>query len=180
MNTIMIVICALIGVAIVLGLSYIFIYNRLQKYTVRISEAENEIRVTLKKRYEVLRNMEEEINKCTKLNQNNFKDFKDIDKMNTIDLDRQLYKVMVTFEKIKEDYPEKLDNEHFRELSTEVKIVDEKCVAVKAYYNKYISSLNLLIKKFPSNIVSRIHGIKEGSYYDNKNLKYKEMLDFKL
>lgn len=154
-------------------------YNRLQKYTVRIKEAENEISDSLKKRYELLIKIEQEINNSTDLKQNNFKDFNP-DTLSNFEIDRKLFKIMSTFEKIKDDYPDKLDSENYRNLTTEIKIVDEKVVSAKAYYNKYTTSLNMLIKKFPTNIISRIHRIDEREYFDNKNMNYKDILDFKL
>lgn len=178
MDKIVLIILALIAVFAILAAIYIFVYNRLQKYTVRIKEAESEVKETLKRRYELLMKIEEEINSATGLKQNNFKDFK-FEEMTNFDIDRKLFKVMSTFEKIKDDYPDRLDTEPFRNLMIDIKIVDEKIVAAKAYYNKYTTSLNMMIKKFPSNIVARIHRIEEGEYFNNKNMNYQEIINFK-
>lgn len=178
MDKIIIIILILVAIAALLGGIYIFIYNRMQKYNVRIAEAENEIGESLKKRYELLMKLEEEINSSTDLKQNNFEDF-DPEKMSNFEIDRKLFKIMTTFEKIQSDYSEKLDNENFRNLMTELKIVDEKIVTAKAYFNKHTTSLNNLIKKFPSNIIARIHNIEERQYFSNKNLNYQEIMSFK-
>lgn len=178
MDKIVIVILALIALAAISIGIYIFVYNRMQKYIVRIKEAENEVSETLKKRYELLVKIEEEINTCTGLKQKNFENFK-IEEMSNFEIDRKLFKIMTTFEKIKSDYPDKLDNESFRNLMIELKIVDEKIVTAKAYFNKHTTSLNTLIKKFPSNIIARIHRIEEGEYFNNKNLNYQEIMAFK-
>ena len=79
----------------------------------------------------------------------------------------------------------KSDNYILRNKSKEndkkyLKIIEEKSDAAKSYYNKYTTSLNLLIKKFPSNIIARIHGIEERFYFDNKNMNDNDILDFKL
>lgn len=178
MDKIVLIILALIAVFAILAAIYIFVYNRLQKYTVRIKEAESEVKETLKRRYELLMKIEEEINSATGLKQNNFKDFK-FEEMTNFDIDRKLFKVMSTFEKIRDDYPDRLDTESFRNLMIDIKIVDEKIVAAKAYYNKYTTSLNMMIKKFPSNIIARIHRIEEGEYFNNKNMNYQEIINFK-
>lgn len=178
MDKIVIIILALLACAGLLAGVYIFVYNRMQKYIVRIKEAENEVRETLKRRYELLMKVEEEINACTNLKQKNFEDF-NIDEMSDFEIDRKLFKIMSTFEKIQADYSEKLDNETFRNLLIELKIVDEKTVTAKAYFNKHTTSLNTLIKKFPSNIVARIHRIEEGEYFNNKNMNYQEIMSFK-
>lgn len=179
MEIVTVIIFVLIALAAFLVIGYIFIYNKLQKCIVRINEAESEIDETLRKRFDLLVSMEKEINSSTELDQNNFKDFES-DKMSNFDADRKMTKVTDTFKKIREDFPDKLDNDNYRNLSTELKIVVEKSDAAKAYYNKYTTSLNLLIKKFPSNIISRIHGIDERFYFDNKNMNDKDILDFKI
>ncbi|MCI8498613.1 MAG: LemA family protein [Bacilli bacterium] len=178
MDKIIIVILALIACFTLLAAIYIYFYNRLQKFLIRIKESEIEVTDSLKKRYELLVKMEQEINTITGLKQDNFKDFKS-EEMSNFDVDRKLFKIMSTFEKIKEDYSDKLDVEAFRNLEIEIKIVDEKIVAVKAYYNKYTTSLNMLIKRFPSNIIARIHRIEEGEYFNNKNMNYQEIMSFK-
>lgn len=178
MDNIVIIILILAGIlAAIVGI-YIFFYNRIQKYMVRIKEAESEVQDSLKKRYELLVKIENEINANTDLKQKNF-DNLNIEEMSNFDFDRKLFKIMTTFEKIRDDYPDKLDNETFRNLMIEVKIVDEKIVTAKAYYNKHTTSLNMLIKKFPSNIIARIHNIKEREYFNNKNMNYQEIMSFK-
>lgn len=174
----LIIITLVLAAGAVIG-AYIFIYNRLQKYLVRIKEAESEIDDTLRKRYDTLVSMEEVINASTELTQKNFEGFEK-DKMSTYDVDRKLSKISEIFKKIKEDYRDNLDVENFRQLMTELKIIEEKNDAAKAYYNKYTTSLNMLINSFPSNIVARICGIEERNYFDNKNMNDKDILDFKL
>lgn len=179
MDTFTIIILILVAIGGLFGISYIMLYNRIQKYIVRINEAESKIDEALRKRYDILVNMEQEINSSTELKENNFENFKS-DTMSNFDADRKLTKIRETFKNIKADFNDKLDNEKVRNLSTELKIVEEKSDAAKAYYNKYTTSLNLLIKKFPSNIVARIHNIDERLYFDNKNMNDKDILDFKL
>lgn len=179
MDKITIVILAIIAIAVLLVIAYILIYNKIQKYVVRIKEAEAEIDETIRKRFDLLESMEKEILAATTVKENNFEDFK-TNMMSSFEADRKLSKIKETFRKIKEDFPENLDTENYRNLLVELKIVEEKSDAAKAYYNKYTTSLNMLIKKFPSNLISRIHGIDERLYFDNKNMSDKDILDFKL
>ncbi len=179
MDKIIIIVMTLILAAGFVGVMYVLIYNKLKKYIVRIKEAESEIDETLRKRYDILLSMEEVINSSTELNQKNFEKFEK-EKMSTFDVDRKLSKISEVFKKIKEDYRDNLDNENFRNLAIDLKIIEEKNDAAKAYYNKYTTSLNMLINKFPSNIVARICNIEERNYFDNKNMNDKDILDFKL
>lgn len=179
MEKITLIIFTLIALTGIIFFIYIMIYNKLQKYVIRIKEAESEIDETLRKRYDLLLSMESLINSNTDLKQNNFKDFK-TDTMSTYDVDRKLSKIKEIFKMIASDYPDKLENEAFRNLLVEIKIIEEKSDAAKAYYNKYTTSLNMLIKKFPSNLVAALSHIEERAYFDNKNMNDKNILDFKL
>ncbi len=179
MNKVTIVILVLVVIIAILVITYIAIYNKIQKYIIRIQEAETEIDEAIRKRHDLLLSMEKEINSLTEVKENNFEDFAS-NKMSNFEADRKLTKIKDTFRKIKEDFTDNLDTDNYRSLSTELKIVEEKSDAAKAYYNKFTTSLNMLIKKFPSNIVARIHKIEEHLYFDNKNMNDSDILDFKL
>ena len=62
----------------------------------------------------------------------------------------------------------------------EEKKIDEKLQAAKSYYNKYTSEMNDLIRAFPSNIVSRMHGFDVKTFFDGKNMQDEVVDDFKL
>ena len=180
MNELTCILLIFLILIIVLIFIYIYIYNKLQKSIIRINEAETEIDNTLRKKYDLLVQMEKIINDKTNLKQNNFKDLnkKDI-KISNFEFDRILSKIYITFIKIKSDYPIELDQKEFRDLMIELKINEEKVESAKVYYNKFTTKLNDLIRSFPSNIVSRIHKIEEHNYFDNKNLNDDDILDFK-
>jgi len=179
MDKLTLTIFALITMIGLIVIIYIIIYNKIQKHIIRIQEAENEIDETLRKRHDLLVNMEKEINSNVNMNQDNFKDFKS-DYMSNFEADRRLTKITDTFYKIRDDFKDDLDTESFRKLCTEIKIIEEKSDAAKSYYNKYTTSLNTLIKNFPSNLIARIHKIDERMYFDNKNMNDSNILDFKL
>ena len=180
MKVVVIVIFIIIAILAILAGIYIYLYNKLQKNIIRVNEAESEIDDTLRKRYDILRDLEDIINDNTKVTQENFKDFdKEKIKVSSFDFDRKLTKVTSTFNKIWQDYPVELEKKEFRKLMTDLKINEEKNEASKAYYNKFTTELNTIVKKFPSNIIARIHKIEERDYFDGKNLHDKDLLDFK-
>ena len=63
---------------------------------------------------------------------------------------------------------------------SEMKKASEKLQAAKSYYNKYTSEMNDLIRTFPSNIVSRMHGFEIKTFFDGKNMQDDVVNDFKL
>ncbi len=181
MNTFVIVILVVVALAAAITITYVLTYNKIQKYMIRINEAESQIDEALRKKYDILVSMENIINETLKLKQNNFSDLNDKDvKISNFDMDRRLTKTVDLFKKIRSDYLEELDFEAFRTLLVDLKINEEKNDAAKKYYNKYTTQLNMLIKRFPSNIIAKIHSIKEHLYFDNKDMSDDDILDFKL
>lgn len=181
MNTVVITILVVIAILSVLTIVYVLTYNKIQKYMIRINEAESQIDESLRKKYDILVTMENIINETLNLKQNNFEDLKKKDvKISNFDMDRKLTKTVDLFKKIRSDYLEELDFEAFRSLLVDLKISEEKNEAAKKYYNKYTTQLNMLIKRFPSNIIAKIHSIKEHLYFDNKDMSDDDILDFKL
>lgn len=181
MNTVVITILVVIAILSVLTIVYVLTYNKIQKYMIRINEAESQIDESLRKKYDILVTMENIINETLNLKQNNFEDLKKKDvKISNFDMDRKLTKTVDLFKKIRSDYIEELDFEAFRSLLVDLKISEEKNEAAKKYYNKYTTQLNMLIKRFPSNIIAKIHSIKEHLYFDNKDMSDDDILDFKL
>lgn len=181
MDTAIVVILVLVALMAAFIAFYIAMFNGIQKNLIRIQEAESQIDEALRKKFDILRSMENIINEETDLEQKNFVEFDSEEiRMSNFDMDRKLSKVSETFRKIKSDYEDELDTETFRHLAVDLKIINEKNEAAKAYYNKFTTSLNMIIKKFPSNLIARIHGIEPHLYFDNKNMNDDDIFDFKI
>ena len=65
-------------------------------------------------------------------------------------------------------------------LFSELKNNEEKLVATKNYYNKETTSLNTIIRKFPTNLICIIHRVKVRPYFDGKNMTDDIIDDFKI
>ena len=127
MNPVVICILVIVALAAVLTIVYVLTYNKIQKYMIRINEAESQIDEALRKRYDILVSMENIINENLNLKQNNFADLKDGEaKISNFEMDRRLTKVEDLFKKIRSDYMEELDFEAYRTLLVDLKISEEK------------------------------------------------------
>lgn len=175
------IIIILIIILVILGIIalYIGVYNKLQKNLIRINESESLIDECLRKKIDILSTMESIINEQTNLNQDNFSEFKN-DEMSNFEVDRKLTKITETFNKIKLDYEKELNYKAYKESLIELKKNNEICDASKSFYNKYTTDLNMLVKKFPTNIVAKLHGINSRLYFDNKNMEDENIFDFKI
>ena len=72
------------------------------------------------------------------------------------------------------------DNDEYNTIINNLKDNDEILEAAKSFYNKYTTEINLLIKKFPTNVIAKFHKIKLRNYFDGKNMFDDEIKDFKL
>ena len=173
---IVIIICGLLGIL------YIYYYNKLQEYKLRIDQAESIIDDSLREKYDY-------ITSCRDIIKNKVKkakiSFKDIDTLKTInisnfDLDRRLNDYIGIINNVKEDYKILKDNEEVNELLEKIKDNDEKITAAKTYYNNSITGSNELVRKFPSNVVARLHKMDIKPFFDGKDMNDSVIEDFKL
>ena len=62
----------------------------------------------------------------------------------------------------------------------QIKRLDEKLTAAKNYYNKNTSEENAIVRKFPTNIIAKIHGFKVKLFFDGKDMDDEIIDDFKM
>ena len=78
---------------------------------------------------------------------------------------------------------EDLNLEKDEELNIEIekiKRIDEKLTAAKNYYNKNTSNGNAIIRRFPTNVIARIHKFKVKLFFDGKDMDDEIIDDFKI
>ena len=170
---------------IILGyiiIQYIFKYNKLQSLNIKLNESESIIDDELRNKYDLVMKSSSTINKLLKKEVTYFKELEELKKKNisNFDIDRKITEGETLIHKVKNDYNSLNNNEDYLEIINSLKESDEILEAAKAFYNKYTSEINLIIKSFPTNIIAKIHKIKLRSYYDGKNMFDDEIKDFKL
>ena len=122
------------------------------------------------------------INKLLKKEVTYFKDLEKLKKedISNFDLDRKIIEGENLIHQVKNDYKSLNDNEEYISIINDLKDSDELLEAAKSFYNKYTTEIDLLIKKFPTNIIAKFHKIKLRNYFDGKNMFDDEIKDFKL
>ena len=169
----------LIGILII---SYIYNYNNLQELNIKINESESIIYNELRNKYDLIMKSSTTINKLLKKEVTYFKDLEKLKKedISNFDLDRKIIEGENLIHQVKNDYKSLNDNEEYISIINDLKDSDELLEAAKSFYNKYTTEINLLIKKFPTNIIAKFHKIKLRNYFDGKNMFDDEIKDFKL
>lgn len=185
MNTLMLIIFAiLLVICFILGI-YATLYNKIQNYTIRINEVESIIDNNLREKYD-------NINKCVSLIKGNEDINKELDKkmfeeivklrtkkISNFDLDRKLIEANNNFLTLKEKYKELKENEDIISITKKINEIDENLIVNKEYYNKNIAEYNKLIVLFPTNIIARIYKYEEKLYFDKKDMSDDDYEDFK-
>ena len=182
MNIIMIIILIAIILIGILIISYIYNFNNLQEKNIKINESESIIDNELRNKYDLIMKSSTTINKLLKKEVTYFKDLEKLkkDNISNFDLDRKITEGENLIDQVKNDYKSLNDNEEYISIINDLKDSDEILEAAKSFYNKYRTEINLLIKKFPTNIIAKFHKIKLRNYFDGKNMFDDEIKDFKL
>lgn len=182
MNLIMIIILIAIVLIGILIISHIYNYNNLQELNIKINESESIIDNELRNKYDLIMKSSTTINKLLKKEVTYFKDLEKLKKedISNFDLDRKIIEGENLIHQVKNDYKSLNDNEEYISIINDLKDSDELLEAAKSFYNKYTTEINLLIKKFPTNIIAKFHKIKLRNYFDGKNMFDDEIKDFKL
>lgn len=179
MNTLSIILIILIlgsGIAII----YILYYNKLMFYKTRIEKAENIIDESLRKKYDLLCEINIEIKKVVS-KKDYLKDYIDLknQRITNYDMDRKLIEAFNLVKELVSDH-KKLNNKNVNNVLESVIINDEELSSGKSFYNKNTTELNSIIRKFPSNVIAKIHHFRIKPYFDQKNMQDAVLDDFKL
>lgn len=179
MNTLTIILILII----ILGLLVIFyatIYNRLAVYKIKIEKSEGIIDETLRQKYDTICRINSLIKKVV-TKKDYLKEYIDLKtkKISNYDLDRKLTEAVNTIIEVKNDYSE-LDTKEFNKELKTINKINEELTSSKNYFNKNTSELNELIRKFPTNIIAKIHHYTIKPFFDGKNMQDEITDDFKL
>ncbi|AGT44967.1 LemA family protein [Treponema pedis] len=66
---------------------------------------------------------------------------------------------------ITENYPELKSNENFLDLQSQLEGTENRIAVERKRYNETVQSYNVLIKRFPKNILANMYGFKEKQYF---------------
>lgn len=176
--------CFVIVVCLLIGF-YIYYYNKIQDYVIKINEVESVIDSNLRNKYD-------SVNKCVSIVKSDEEINKEIDqkmfeelvklrnrKISNFDLDRKLIEANEQFHTLKEKYSSLQENEEIKKISKKIKEYDERLDVNREYYNKCIAEYNKLIKFFPTNIIARLCKYEEKLFFDRKDMSDNDFNDFK-
>jgi len=101
-------------------------------------------------------------------------------KISNFDLERKLKEAEIIITNLFHDNKAINENENMNIVMNDFKAINEKLIAGISYYNKQTNVLNAYIRKFPNNIIAKIHKIKVKPFFDRKDMTDTDIEDFKL
>ena len=148
----------IITIIIIMILIYVICYSKLKEINIKISYTDELIKSTLEKKSEIKKKMDKK---------NYLKDYINLSKKNitSIELDIKLNEGLEIIKNLNEDLPE-IKTKEVKKLVSELNRNEEMLVSSKILFNKYATSLNQLLRKFPYNICSKFTKIHIRPYYN--------------
>ena len=182
MNEVVTIFLTIIVISGVILLFYILTYNNLQAHQIKINEAESLIDELLRKKYDLLVSLKSIITENTDVNNKSFSNLKNLQSqsISSFDFERKLTELNNLTDQIRLDYKSLESNDTFNNTYEDIYNLNERLEATKNFYNRYTSLLNNIIKKFPSNVIAKIHHMTPKTYFDGKDLFDENKEDFKI
>lgn len=163
------------------GIYYVNAFNKLNDLKTKIMEAESIIDESLRTKYDTLIRISNSLKKNMKTDKNYFKEYEKLNNTNisNFEMDRKLNEGFTLILKMQDDLGLEKDENLNNEIER-IKRLDEKLTAAKNYYNKNTSEENAIIRRFPTNLIARIHHFKVKLFFDGKDMDDEIIDDFKI
>lgn len=173
---ILIIIVVLVVIFVVWGVS---VSNTLNKYLVKIEEADSGIDVALTKRYDVLTKMMDTVRAYAKHEKDTLFEVINLRKGMTIEekseannkMNHNLDKIRVMVE----NYPELKSSENYVTLQKTILDVEEHLQAARRMYNSNVSLYNQAIVTFPNSIIAGIKNMNKKEFFEADSIKKEDV-----
>ncbi|MEI6755872.1 MAG: LemA family protein [bacterium] len=144
-------------------------YNSLVRLNQQSSEAWSDIKVQLKRRYDLIPNLVSTVKGYAKHESTVFKEVTDARTKamgatgiaETAKADGDFQKTMKSLFAVAEAYPDLKASENFQKLQDEITDTEDKIQAARRFYNGVVRDFNSKRKTFPTNIFANMLGFKD-------------------
>ena len=163
-----------IGVVVLVGLSGIYLYNRLVTLRTRAENGWSQIDVQLRRRYDLIPNLVETVQGYAAHERELFQNVTEAraraagatapdDRARAENgLTAGLRQLMA----VVEAYPDLKADRHFLELQEELAGTEGKIAYARQFFNDTVAKLNTAIGTFPGNLIARSFGFTEREFFD--------------
>jgi len=177
----------IVGLVAVMVLWLIFGFNRLVTLRTRANEAESDIDVQLKRRYDLIPNLVETVKGYMTHERQVFENVTKArtaamsakDMHDKAEKENILSGTLKTLFAVSENYPDLKANVNFLDLQRELSDTENKIQAARRFYNGNVRDLNILIETFPSRIIAGLFNFKKMEFFDLPEGEQKEPVKVK-
>jgi len=170
----MVLLFVLGGLAVLIVLFLILTYNRMVVLRNRIDNAESQIDVQLKKRYDLVPNLVESVKGYAKHERGVFTDVTKArtawSKAKTLPQKAKatdmLTGALKTMFAVAENYPKLRANENFLMLQEELSGIEGKIAYARQFFNDTVLSYNNKIQLFPSNVIAGMFNFGKREFFE--------------
>jgi len=167
-----------LGIAGVLLVAGILVYNRLVALRTRVDNGWSQIDVQLRRRYDLIPNLVETVQGYAAHERELFESVTEararaIDATGMPDqasAENQITRGLRQLLAVAEAYPDLKANQNFLALQEELTGTESKIAYARQFYNDQVMRLNTLIGSFPSNLVAETFGFATREFFDIEDL----------
>ena len=163
-----------IGVAVLLLIIFVGIYNALVRRKNRVEEAWADIEVQLRRRYDLIPNAVETVKGYAGHERGVLEN---VTRARTAamgahtagehaEAENMLTGALKTLFAVAEAYPDLKANVNFLELQRELADTENKIQAARRFYNGNVRDYNIAVESFPSNVVAGMFGFAKKELFD--------------
>jgi LemA protein len=164
----------LLGVAGLLVIALIVIYNGLVTAKIRVDEAWSDITVQLKRRVDLIPNLVETVKGYAKHEKSVFEEVTKARAAvtgatgvaETAEADNMLTGALKSLFAVAEAYPDLKASTNFQDLQAELVDTEDKIQAARRFYNASVREFNTKIKVFPTVIFAGILGFTSREFFE--------------
>ncbi len=164
----------LIGVAIVLVLFIVGMYNSLVTLTQRVKEAWADIDVQLKRRYELIPNLISTVKGSSNFETSTLEKVVEArgkamgagTTAEHAEAENMLSGALKTIFALAESYPDLKSNQNYLALQSELSDTENKIQAARRFYNSNIMAYNTKIQTVPTNMIAKQFNFTEKEFFE--------------
>lgn len=175
----------ILGIVLFLVLAFISLYNGLIRLKNRVAEAWSDIDVQLKRRYDLIPNLVETVKAYAQHERETLENVikarnEAMSMQNSSDIagklqaENNLSSTLKSIFALSENYPDLKANQNFLELQKELSDTENKIQAARRFYNGNVRDFNTKIQVFPSNIIAKMFGFANRSFFEIEEAAQKE------
>ncbi len=171
-----ILICFLIVLFALIFTIYVMNCNRFKSIIIKINEAEENIKLLLNEKYNLLLSLKDVVN--NKGNKEIFESINElkIDDFDSFELNQKLSKFDKDVIELRDFNKDVEFSEEDNKLFDDFESINTDCIASEKYYNDNVNLYNTLLSSFPSSIIAKAKRYKEKKTYSSEKEEIFEIL----